>query len=188
MLAVLPGGSWSGDCWPFDVGAGQLAVEERGCDTVPENGEHGRQATPIRSRHDGNRVFYSLADEHARTLVTRAVLQAQHAVDDQPAPPRGLPHERERRTAVTGTPGPSRTQDQVNPARDQDDDTHGHSHPKGFKGWWREVFVPHSHDASDAIDDALEASSQGIRAVKVSLVLLALTAGTPTGRYGPMST
>lgn len=39
----------------------------------------------VRSRHDGNRVFYSLADEHARTLVTQAVLQAQHTVDDQPA-------------------------------------------------------------------------------------------------------
>lgn len=35
--------------------------------------------------------------------------------------------------------------------------------------------MPHSHDASDSIDDALEASSDGIRAVKISLVALALT-------------
>lgn len=45
----------------------------------------------VRSRHDGNRVFYSLTDEHARTLVTQAVLQAQHAVDDQPAHHGGHP-------------------------------------------------------------------------------------------------
>lgn len=36
--------------------------------------------------------------------------------------------------------------------------------------------MPHSHDAADSIDDALEASSQGIRALKISLfVLLATT-------------
>ncbi len=58
-----------------------------------------------------------------------------------------------------------------------DHGTHGHAHPRGLKGWLREVFVPHTHDSADAIDDALEASSQGIRAVKVSLILLALTAG-----------
>ena len=40
------------------------------------------------------------------------------------------------------------------------------------------MFVPHSHDTADSIDDALEASSRGIRVVKVSLVVLALTAGT----------
>lgn len=39
----------------------------------------------VRARQEGNRVFYSLIDEHARLLVTQAVLQAQHAVDDDPA-------------------------------------------------------------------------------------------------------
>lgn len=53
---------------------------------------------------------------------------------------------------------------------------HGHEHSSGFKGWLHEVFVPHSHDAADSIDDALEASGQGIRAVKISLVVLGLTA------------
>ena len=38
------------------------------------------------------------------------------------------------------------------------------------------LFVPHSHDAADSVDDALEASYQGIRAVKISLGLLGLTA------------
>lgn len=35
---------------------------------------------------------------------------------------------------------------------------------------------PHSHDAADSIDAALVASDRGIRAVKVSLVALAVTA------------
>lgn len=53
---------------------------------------------------------------------------------------------------------------------------HGHDHPTGVKGFFYGLFVPHSHDASDSIDDALEASSAGIRALKISLVLLAVTA------------
>ncbi|HZK59134.1 MAG TPA: cation transporter, partial [Cryobacterium sp.] len=52
----------------------------------------------------------------------------------------------------------------------------GHSHPTGIKGFFYGLFVPHSHDAADSIDDAMEASGQGIRAVKVSLVGLAATA------------
>ncbi|WP_231930058.1 cation diffusion facilitator family transporter [Friedmanniella luteola] len=38
------------------------------------------------------------------------------------------------------------------------------------------MFVPHSHDAADSIDDALEASEAGIRAVKLSLLGLGVTA------------
>lgn len=41
--------------------------------------------------------------------------------------------------------------------------------------------MPHSHDAADSIDDALEASNQGIRAVKVSLVVLGITAAAQLG-------
>jgi cation diffusion facilitator family transporter len=38
------------------------------------------------------------------------------------------------------------------------------------------LFVPHTHDPSDSVDDALEASEQGVRALKISLcVLLATT-------------
>jgi cation diffusion facilitator family transporter len=39
----------------------------------------------------------------------------------------------------------------------------------------REVFAPHSHDASDSIDGALESSTAGIRAVKISLIALGAT-------------
>nr|WP_296770043.1 cation diffusion facilitator family transporter [Rhodococcus sp. (in: high G+C Gram-positive bacteria)] len=39
-----------------------------------------------------------------------------------------------------------------------------------------EIFAPHSHDAADSIDDALESSKVGIRAVKISLIVLGVTA------------
>ena len=40
----------------------------------------------------------------------------------------------------------------------------------------KEFFVPHTHDPSDSIDDALEAIKEGIRALKISLFLLLGTA------------
>ncbi len=52
----------------------------------------------------------------------------------------------------------------------------GHHHPTGIRGFFHGLFVPHSHDTADSIDDALESSARGIRAVKVSLVGLGLTA------------
>lgn len=61
------------------------------------------------------------------------------------------------------------------------DDIHGHDHIHDARGGkfgaaLREVFAPHSHDASDSIDGALESSAAGIRAVKISLVALGVTA------------
>ncbi|MFJ6416088.1 cation diffusion facilitator family transporter [Paeniglutamicibacter sp. NPDC091659] len=56
-----------------------------------------------------------------------------------------------------------------------DHDWHSHKHHSGFKGWLFELFVPHTHDSSDSIDDALEASKEGVRALKVSLVILLAT-------------
>lgn len=53
---------------------------------------------------------------------------------------------------------------------------HAHEHPTGLTRWVHEVFVPHSHDATDSIDDALAASTAGIRTVKISLVVLGITA------------
>ncbi len=53
---------------------------------------------------------------------------------------------------------------------------HGHSHPSGVRGVLRSVFAPHSHDAADSADSVLEASAAGIRAVKISLVALGVTA------------
>ncbi len=50
-------------------------------------------------------------------------------------------------------------------------------HPTGIRGFLYGWFVPHTHDAHDSIDDALEASAAGIRAVKISLLVLAVTAG-----------
>jgi cation diffusion facilitator family transporter len=61
------------------------------------------------------------------------------------------------------------------PAHDHD---RGHSHDgRGGKigAALREVFAPHSHDASDSIDGALESSAAGIRAVKISLLALGAT-------------
>lgn len=59
---------------------------------------------------------------------------------------------------------------------DHDHGDHGHAHPTGVRGFLHGLFVPHSHDVSDSIDDALEASDQGIRTLKISLVGLGVTA------------
>lgn len=58
---------------------------------------------------------------------------------------------------------------------DHDHDGHSHKHHTGFKGWLFELFVPHTHDSSDSIDDALEASREGVRALKISMVILLAT-------------
>ena len=57
---------------------------------------------------------------------------------------------------------------------------HGHGHSHDGRGGrlgaaLREVFAPHSHDASDSIDGALESSAAGIQAVKISLLALGAT-------------
>jgi len=64
------------------------------------------------------------------------------------------------------------------------DDQHGHDqghhHPHGnggLGGVIRRLVAPHSHDAKDSLDQALEASSEGTRAVVLSLALLLATAG-----------
>jgi cation diffusion facilitator family transporter len=56
-----------------------------------------------------------------------------------------------------------------------DDHGHDHEHPGGLKGVVLAIFAPHSHDAADSIDTALESSERGIRAVKISFVVLAIT-------------
>jgi cation diffusion facilitator family transporter len=54
---------------------------------------------------------------------------------------------------------------------------HGHEHGRsgGVRGFLGSLFMPHSHDAADSVDSALEASADGIRAVKISLVALLAT-------------
>ena len=53
------------------------------------------------------------------------------------------------------------------------DEEHGHTN--GVKGFFFGLFVPHSHDAADSIDNALESNARGIRALKISLVILLIT-------------
>lgn len=55
------------------------------------------------------------------------------------------------------------------------DDQHGHEHGSGPLAWLSELFGGHSHGAPVA-DEALEGSEEGIRAVKISLVGLFITA------------
>ncbi|CAN5605711.1 cation diffusion facilitator family transporter [soil metagenome] len=53
---------------------------------------------------------------------------------------------------------------------------HDHVHRKGLRGAVKEIFAPHSHDSADSVDSALESSAAGIRAVKISLLILGVTA------------
>jgi divalent metal cation (Fe/Co/Zn/Cd) transporter len=62
------------------------------------------------------------------------------------------------------------------------EDGHGHSHGhdhhhSGLLGALKGLIAPHSHDAKDSLDQALEGSRDGIRAVAISLVILLVTAG-----------
>jgi cation diffusion facilitator family transporter len=45
-----------------------------------------------------------------------------------------------------------------------------------LRGAINKIFAPHSHDAADGVDDALQSSAAGIRAAKISLVVLGVTA------------
>jgi cation diffusion facilitator family transporter len=53
---------------------------------------------------------------------------------------------------------------------------HGHDHQRGIRGWLSSVFGGHSHDSADSVDTALEGSAEGVRALKISLVVLLITA------------
>lgn len=61
----------------------------------------------------------------------------------------------------------------INPAHSHNHRPH---HGGRFGAALREIFAPHSHAAADSIDGALESSAEGIRAVKISLVALGVTA------------
>jgi cation diffusion facilitator family transporter len=79
-------------------------------------------------------------------------------------------------------------QERSEPTAAHDDDDHEHDHHHGSAaphehhhegGRLRllgEVLVPHSHDAADSIDTALESNARGIRAVRNSFVVLLVTA------------
>jgi cation diffusion facilitator family transporter len=53
---------------------------------------------------------------------------------------------------------------------------HGHGHEHGWRDRLSGLFGGHSHDHADSVDTALESSRDGIRAVKVSLLVLLATA------------
>src|ERR1044072_4165860 len=64
------------------------------------------------------------------------------------------------------------------------DDEHGHEHRSGPLGWLDQLGLLHSHKhGALAPDLALESSQQGIRAVQISLVVLAVTAGLQVAVY-----
>jgi DNA-binding transcriptional ArsR family regulator len=50
-----------------------------------------RWAKAVQTRQDGNRVFYSLTGEHALTLVSQAMMQAEHVVSAAPSHHQGTP-------------------------------------------------------------------------------------------------
>lgn len=58
-----------------------------------------------------------------------------------------------------------------------DHDVHDHDHHGGVGHFLRGILRPHAHDANDSLDQALEGSHSGIRAVAVSLAILLVTAG-----------
>jgi cation diffusion facilitator family transporter len=51
-----------------------------------------------------------------------------------------------------------------------------HVHEGGARGFVASLFRPHSHDAADALDAALESSREGMTALKISLAALGATA------------
>ncbi len=63
------------------------------------------------------------------------------------------------------------------PNEHQQEDAHRHGHDTdGPLDKLRYLLKPHSHDTADSVDSELEGSAEGIRAVKISLVVLGLTA------------
>jgi cation diffusion facilitator family transporter len=56
------------------------------------------------------------------------------------------------------------------------DGEHGHEHAHGGVAAFLASIIGHSHDPADAVDEALTGNAKGIRAVKISLVALGVTA------------
>ena len=85
------------------------------------------------------------------------------------------PHEHEHEHEHDDHPHPHDHEHDHGHGHGPDGHTHGpggHTHPTGIRGFFYGLFIPHSHDAADSIDDALEASTAGVRALKISLFVL----------------
>jgi cation diffusion facilitator family transporter len=80
---------------------------------------------------------------------------------------------RERGHDEPGDPHSARHHDHGDRGHEHGPHAHGHG---GFAGAVPCIFRPHSHDATDSIDAALESDERGIRAVKISFVALMVTA------------
>ncbi|MFC9892544.1 cation diffusion facilitator family transporter [Nocardia sp. NPDC127579] len=90
----------------------------------------------------------------------------------------GTPHAHDGPTTHDHTHRDDRAPERADVDRHDHAHSHGrrHSHHSGIRGILHEIFAPHSHDAADSVDDALESSAIGIRAVKISLAVLGGTA------------
>jgi cation diffusion facilitator family transporter len=79
-------------------------------------------------------------------------------------------------------PGPDHRPDDHSHEHAEDTGRAGNGHEPGGGhnnkafGWLRELVIPHSHDPAHKIDTAVETSRQGMRALRISLVVLAATA------------
>ncbi|MDQ3456526.1 MAG: cation diffusion facilitator family transporter [Actinomycetota bacterium] len=62
------------------------------------------------------------------------------------------------------------------PGHEHGSGEHGHEHKGGPLAWVKEIFVPHSHDSTEKVDTALEASAAGMRCLKISFAALMVTA------------
>jgi DNA-binding transcriptional ArsR family regulator len=71
-------------------GAGELSVNhladlvDKSPAAVSQHLAKLRLARMVTTRQDGTRVFYALADEHARRLVADAIFQAEHSLGGSP--------------------------------------------------------------------------------------------------------
>lgn len=66
-----------------ELSVGRLAeIVDKPAAAVSQHLAKLRLAHMVRTRQEGQRVFYALVDEHAMRLVTDAIEQAQHAVGE----------------------------------------------------------------------------------------------------------
>ncbi|MCW2613055.1 MAG: cation diffusion facilitator family transporter [Frankiales bacterium] len=96
-------------------------------------------------------------------------------VDDHPHAP-GTPHDDAGAEPHDGGHDHDDAHGHDDPHGHDEDHDHAHDHPTGLLGRLRELVAPHSHDAADSVDQALETSAKGIRALVVSLAVLGVTA------------
>ena len=69
-----------------ELSVGQLAeAVDKAPAAVSQHLAKLRLARIVTSRQEGQRIFYSLMNEHARQLVADALYQAEHAIDEHPA-------------------------------------------------------------------------------------------------------